>query len=706
MSVRDVLAQPKPTMINTPRSIGNYLLEHELGRGATAQVWRGRHRMLTERAVAVKILLSQDEETVARFTREADMISRLRHPNIVAVYDHGTAGTFMYTIMELVLGGSLRQFMEKHGRVELKDAVNIFRQIGAALDYSHEQQIVHRDVSPGNILLEAGPGGRVVLTDFGIARLPQQSHTTMQVIMGTPGFFSPEHAQSATAVTALSDLYSLGVILYFMLTGALPWEKQPEHPDYHFGPVLPLAAHGLDLPPDVDRVFQTLLALDPRKRYPSAEAATEALDRALVRAGIMLNPKQPALADLATVRAINTSPTFQSFGVMDSEVEQVLGADLLRDPIEKAHARAEALRDPINLGKLLDQWSIEGKRTEFRKQHLGRIVNLRDIRSQNVYFYQLEVLLETREQPTTMEEPDRDMHAFPVQREQDRWNVKLPRPNGFADDPGRTEILTGSERVMQCGRCEGNGHELCPTCKGSRRVLQTRTVPAGQNGGQVAMINQQDTINARAGEGAATAVAAPPAAAGQYEVRQALVPCPTCNGGGSLQCTQCQGIGRLVQRKVFNWQRVAWQRKSHDDLPNLNERALRDETTMETVYEEATTGFKREWRAVPGLRSLINEAERETGPDTRPVMTKVTVRMIPLTFVQFDLGHQQVTVEGERASVASRDDTIYTMQVAGFENKLIVGPWAYDSGRRTLIYVFVALIIAFILYTIYVFAVI
>ena len=95
-------------MINTPRSIGNYVLEHELGRGATAQVWQGRHRFLHERTVAVKILLSQDEESVARFSREADLASRLRHLNIVSVYDHGTAGSFMYTIMELVPGGSLR----------------------------------------------------------------------------------------------------------------------------------------------------------------------------------------------------------------------------------------------------------------------------------------------------------------------------------------------------------------------------------------------------------------------------------------------------------------------------------------------------------------------------------------------------------------------------------------------------------------------
>ncbi len=112
-------------MISTPRGIGNYVLEHELGRGATSQVWRGRHRFLHERAVAVKILLSQDEESVARFSREADLASRLRHPNVVAVYDHGTAGSFLYTIMELVPGGSLRQHMEKHGRVSLKDAVSI-----------------------------------------------------------------------------------------------------------------------------------------------------------------------------------------------------------------------------------------------------------------------------------------------------------------------------------------------------------------------------------------------------------------------------------------------------------------------------------------------------------------------------------------------------------------------------------------------------
>lgn len=690
-------------MINTPRSIGNYVLEHELGRGATSQVWKGRHRFLHERVAAVKILLSQDEETVARFGREADLASRLRHPNVVSVYDHGQAGSFMYTIMELVPGGSLRQFMQKHGRVELKDAVGIFRQIGAALDFAHSKEIVHRDVSPGNVLLEGAAGGRALLTDFGIARLPQQSHTTTSVIMGTPGFFSPEHAQSATAVTALSDLYSLGVILYFMLTDALPWEKQPEHPDYHFGPVIPLSAHHLDLPPDVDRVFQTLLAIDPKKRYPTAEAAVEALERALARSGIVLNHRAPALGDTTAIRAINTADDYQSFGVLESEVEQALGPDLLREPIANAHTRAESLRDPLAMARLLDNWSRAGSFWEFRIRHLGRIANLRDVRSRNVYFYSLETLLETRDAPETIEEPDKDAHTFPIQREQERWQIKLPRPTGFADDPGRAEIISGSERVIQCPRCEGNGHEICPQCKGSRRILQTRTIGLGASGAD-GSINQQETVTrVRSQEGSvAVAEPAPP----PVEVKQTLAPCPTCSGAGALGCGQCQGIGRLVQRKVFKWRRQALQRRSRDDVPNLDENALRQEIEATPVYTERAAGFKREWNAVPGLRALIAEVERQTGGDTRVVLAEVKIEMIPITTVQFDMGHQDVVVEGETAPEPRQDDTIHTIQVLGFENKLDMHGFGVDNGRRLTTFVLLFFAIMFVLYTIFVFFVV
>lgn len=693
-------------MINTPRSIGNYVLEHELGRGATGQVWKARHRFLNEREVAVKILLSQDEDSVARFTREADLASRLRHSNIVSVYDHGTAGNFLYTVMELVPGGSLRQYMERNGKIGLREAVGIFRQIGSALDFSHKQQIVHRDVSPGNILLEVGTNGRALLTDFGIARLPQQSNTTAHVIMGTPGFFSPEHARSATAVTSLSDLYGLGVILYFMLTGELPWEKQPEHPDYQFGLVVPLSARGLDLPPDVDRIFQTLLAIDPQKRYPTAEATVEALDRALARSGIVLNQGSAIMPETTAFRAINTAPTYQSLGVLESEVEQVLGADLIREPIEASHARAETLRDPLEVARLLDDWSQDGRFFDFRVRSLGRIANLRDVRSRNIYFYQLDVLLETREAPTMIEEPDTEAHAFPVQREQERWQVKLVKPVDFADDPGRAEIIPGSERIAQCPRCDGQGQEICAQCKGSRRVLQTRMVAMAQPAEQAGMINSQDTIRSMplpaAGGGAVPAQAAAP----QAQVRQTLVPCPGCEGAGALGCAQCQGIGRLVQRKVFQWRRAAFQRASRDDIPNLDENALREEVEQTTVYLERAPGLKRDWSAVPGLRPLIAEVERQTGPDTRVVLAEVTVQMIPYTTIELDMGHQDLVVEGDQAGPRSRDDNVYTIQVYGFENRLQVGNFAID-GERRLLYIFLLLaLIIFVVYSAYVFLVV
>lgn len=692
-------------MINTPRSIGNYVLEHELGRGATAQVWQGRHRFLHERTVAVKILLSQDEESVARFSREADLASRLRHPNIVSVYDHGTAGSFLYTIMELVPGGSLRQHMQRGERVELKHAVAIFRQIGSALDLAHQHEIVHRDVSPGNILLEAGTSGRALLTDFGIARQPQQSHTTTHVIMGTPGFFSPEHAQSATAVTAQSDLYGLGVVLYYMLTGELPWEKQPEHPEYLFGPVIPLAVRGLDLPPDVDRVFQTLLAVDPKKRYPTAEAAVEALDRALARSGIVLNNATVVLPETGTFRAVNTAPGYQTFGVLESEVDQFLGPDLLREPIEKAHARAEALRDPLVVATLLDDWSRAGRFHEFRVRQLGRIANLRDVRSRNIYFYRMDALLETRALPDTIEEPDKDAHAFPVQREPERWKVRLPPAQAFEDDPGRAEIIPGSERIIECPRCDGHGQEICPQCKGSRRVMQTRTVPAQSPAGD-GSINTQETLRhstLSASPGGAAVADARPALASQLEVRQTLIPCPHCGGAGGLNCGQCQGIGRLVQRKVFTWQRAAVHHTSRDDLPNLDEDRLRDDAEMVPVYVERAPGLKREWSSVPGLRRLVQEVERELRPETRVVLAEVTVQMIPYTAIELDLGHQAVVIDG--ATAHSRDDGVYTVHVYGFENKLQVGTFAVDAERRWLYIGLTFFLVVIAIFSVYIFLV-
>jgi serine/threonine protein kinase len=197
-------------MSTFPEWIGNYRLERQIGKGGMSQVWLARHRTLRERRVAIKILLSQDTEWIDRFTREAEITSQLRHEHIVPIYDHGHQAPFHYTVMEYVEGGSLRDLLDQRGRLPLDLAAHIFRCAAAALDYAHAHGVVHRDISTGNILVESA-GKRVLLSDFGIARESGKAGmTTVNKVMGTPGFLSPEHAASATAVTHLSDIYSLG----------------------------------------------------------------------------------------------------------------------------------------------------------------------------------------------------------------------------------------------------------------------------------------------------------------------------------------------------------------------------------------------------------------------------------------------------------------------------------------------------------------
>ncbi len=258
-------------MSTLPQRVGNYQLERQIGKGGMSEVWVARHRSLENRLVAVKLLLSQDPEWIDRFTREANITSRLHHENIVQIYDHGYQHPYHYTIMEFVPGGALRELL-KQGRLQLDPALRVFRSAGLALDYAHTHGVIHRDVSPGNILLEQNTE-RVLLTDFGIARESGKTGlTTVNKVMGTPGYLSPEHASSATAVTHLSDIYGLGVLLFEMLTGVRPWEHNPGMPDSSGGKFEPppsLRSRGAGhLPPEMDRVLQTMLDDRPGQALP------------------------------------------------------------------------------------------------------------------------------------------------------------------------------------------------------------------------------------------------------------------------------------------------------------------------------------------------------------------------------------------------------------------------------------------------------
>jgi hypothetical protein len=258
---------------------GRYRVIAPLGEGGMATLWRAMDEQL-DREVAVKLLRPQfgnDPGFAARFKQEARSAGSLSHPNIVSVYDYGTdaetGGQFI--VMQLIDGEDLATILQERGPLKTDDAVRIAIGVASALEAAHRRGIVHRDVKPGNILIDHD----VKVTDFGIARaVAEASMTVTGTTLGSVHYFSPEQARG-DEVTGQSDVYSLGIVLYEMLTGRRPFEgdsaagvalkRLTEDP-------LPPTAHG-PVPPGLSAIVMRALQRDPAKRFPDAGAFAEAL---------------------------------------------------------------------------------------------------------------------------------------------------------------------------------------------------------------------------------------------------------------------------------------------------------------------------------------------------------------------------------------------------------------------------------------------
>ncbi len=257
-----------------------YTLVGRLGSGGMADVWLAEDSML-DRRVALKFLherFAQDAQFVERFRREAQAAAGLQHPNVVGVYDRGEAEGRHWIAMEYVEGASLKDLITRG--LSVGEAIEITRQILAGARFSHERGIVHRDLKPQNVMVDAQ--GRARVTDFGIARAGASEITATGSVLGTAQYLSPEQAQGLE-VTATSDLYSVGVILYEALTGSVPFDaetpvavalkqvsEQPRRPS-ELNP---------NVSPALDAVVLRALAKDPANRFQSAEEFSRALDEA------------------------------------------------------------------------------------------------------------------------------------------------------------------------------------------------------------------------------------------------------------------------------------------------------------------------------------------------------------------------------------------------------------------------------------------
>jgi len=295
----------KPLAQRLREALGDdYTIEGEIGRGGMGVVFRARDERL-QRRVAIKVLppeLAFQKEIRERFTREAQTAARLSHPHIVPIHDVGHGKGLVYFIMGLVEGESLAARLKRRGKLPAEEARRIMRETADALSAAHAVSVIHRDIKPDNILLE-GTRGRVMVTDFGIAKAVSGSSghtlTGAGIAIGTPQFMSPEQAAGEKTIDGRSDIYSLGVVTYQMLTGELPFSaptvagvlmKQITEP----APIV--HERRSDVPEDLSLAVARCLEKDPESRWPTADALRRSLENRTV------GTYRPTLRTAATTR--------------------------------------------------------------------------------------------------------------------------------------------------------------------------------------------------------------------------------------------------------------------------------------------------------------------------------------------------------------------------------------------------------------------
>lgn len=296
-----------------PKKLGRYDLIRVLGQGAMGVVYEGRDPNL-DRRVAIKTVKVENlseaaaSEYEARFRTEARSAARLQHPNIVSVYDSDRDGGTAFLVMEFVQGDDLKNHLDKGVCYSLEQSLKMIRDLLSALDYAHKQGIVHRDVKPANLMIE--PGGRVKLTDFGVARIQDsgESTRTQGSMVGTLKYMSPEQVQGLS-IDNRADLFSVGVVLYQLLTNRRPFDGENDFSIIQQiigqNPAPP-STYNARLPPNVDAVMGRALAKNRDQRFSTARDFAVALQAATRRSGdttlVIPKPVAPAVVPAAGSR--------------------------------------------------------------------------------------------------------------------------------------------------------------------------------------------------------------------------------------------------------------------------------------------------------------------------------------------------------------------------------------------------------------------
>jgi serine/threonine-protein kinase len=337
---------------------GRYTIARELGRGGMATVFLAQD-LRHGREVALKVLRPEISASIGaeRFLREIKMAARLNHPHILPVYDSGEAEGLLFYVMPNMEGRSLRERLDRERQLPLDEALRITREVAAALDYAHRHQVVHRDIKPENILMHEGAA---LVADFGIGKAMSEGGSTTQTGMaiGTPAYMSPEQASGESGIDGRSDLYSLGCVLYEMLTGEPPFTGPTPQAIIakRFISPIPRVGTTRDVPQEVDEAVNRALSRTPVDRFPTAAEFAEAL-RGLTRDGRRSTPE--SVKSTPSVKAIAVLPLTN----MSADPENEYFSDGMTEEIINAMAKVPGMQ----VASRTSSFAFKGKHTDVRE---------------------------------------------------------------------------------------------------------------------------------------------------------------------------------------------------------------------------------------------------------------------------------------------------------------------------------------------------
>jgi serine/threonine-protein kinase len=360
--------------------LGPYQIISRLGQGGMATVYKAYHEKL-DRQVAIKVIhpvLLTDDDFMARFQREARIVARLEHPNIVPVYDFSEHEGHPYLVMKLVEGQTLKDVL-LDGPLTLEEIGHIMGAVADALTYAHEAGVLHRDIKPSNIVIDQR--GTPYLTDFGLARIAQSGESTISegMILGTPHYLSPEQAKGHVDLDARSDVYALGIVLYELVVGQVPFSGDSAYAivhDHIFTPVPPPHQANSDIPEPVSQVLVKALAKERTERYETPVALLEAFNDAVEKADLTAlsdDRQQIAAESMARIRESRVSEGDRAGGVPlpPAPPTPPKPPDVIENPIGYAKEQIKVALAESGISIDTDKLGKRGKKLAARLEEMG-----------------------------------------------------------------------------------------------------------------------------------------------------------------------------------------------------------------------------------------------------------------------------------------------------------------------------------------------